>query len=119
MAACPLEGLVRMSILSPQQKNPLALKLLDEITALAVKHRKELQSKMDERIAEMKEDDISHFLIYIEFLVSRLKRAFLSMSTRIKAGFFIDMLDHSWRLRQRCALQIEIPVRPHAEYRTQ
>ena len=64
MAACPLEGLVRMSKLSPQQKNPLALKLLDEITALAVKHRKELQSKMDERIAEMKEDDISHFLIY-------------------------------------------------------
>jgi hypothetical protein len=40
------------------------MKLLDEITALAVKHRKKLQSKMDERIIEMKEDDISHFLIY-------------------------------------------------------
>jgi len=40
------------------------MELLEEVTALAQKHATELETKVDRRVAEMKSDDLSHFLIY-------------------------------------------------------
>lgn len=36
----------------------------DEIRALALKYAADLKSAVDLRVAEMKEDDTSHYLIY-------------------------------------------------------
>ncbi len=36
----------------------------DEIRALAAKYASELKAKVDARVAEMKADDTSHYLIY-------------------------------------------------------